>query len=229
MSRYIRWRVILFLGLLIAIAAGAPVWLEYAEPLADNDSEPVRVFECPEPILPEQCELLSDLDQESAEKAEIFVTALLADPVPAPSNEQDDDSIRNGIEVETFSEFTETRIRTGEFTRFDALRYAEGRVNLWELVGDGNVTRVLRFDRTFEVGQGADLHVYLSVSANPTSGDMLFEGDLAYDAGLLKGNVGGQNYTLPTDLDITQFASVVIYSTTLEMIFSVAPLQQPIQ
>jgi Electron transfer DM13 len=229
MARYIRWRLILGLGLLIALAAGSPVWLEFAEPFAENDTEQVQVFECPSQISPEQCNLLSELDQESGGKAETFVNALLADPVPAPANEQNEDSLQAGIEVETFSEYTETRIRTGEFTEIDALRYATGQVNLWELVGDGEVTRILRFGTDFESALGVDLHVYLSVSANPTTPDVLLEDDLAYDAGLLKGNIGGQNYTLPPDLDITQFASVVIYSTSLEMIFSVAPLQQPIQ
>lgn len=228
MARYIRWRLIFLLGILVAVAGSAPIWLEFAEPLKPEE-DAVKVFRCPEGLLQEQCDLLTDLDKEDEERAALFANVLLADPVPAPSNEQADNSIRDGIAIETFSEFTETRIRTGEFSEIDALRWAKGRVNIWELVGDGEITRILRFDSNFEVGLGPDLHIYLAVSSNPTSGEQLFEGDLAYDAGLLKGNTGGQNYRLPEDLDITQFSSVVIYSNSLEMIFSVAPLQQPIQ
>lgn len=229
MSRYIRWRLILILAVLIAIAGSSPFWLEIVEPFAEQEAEQVAIFACPEGIAPAQCDLLTDLDKEAPEKAVLFVNALLADPVPAPSNEQNDNSIRAGVEVETFSEFTETRIRTGEFTELDALHWAKGQVNIWELVGDGNITRVLRFNTNFEVGLAPDLHVILAIPSNPTRSEQLFEGDLSYDAGLLKGNVGGQNYTLPEDLDITQFSSVVIYSTSLEMIMSVASLQQPIQ
>ncbi len=228
MSRYIRWRLILMMALLLVLAGGAPVWLEFAEPLRPDEPE-AEVFQCPEGLSVEQCTLLADLDKEDEEKAVMFTNALLGDPVPAPANEQTDDSIREGIEVETFSEFTETRIRTGEFSEIDALRWAEGRVNIWELVGDGEITRVIRFDTNFQVSVGPDLQVILAVSSNPTSSEQLFEGDLAYNAGLLKGHVGGQNYRLPEDLDITQFSSVVIYSNSLDMIFSVAPLQQPIQ
>ncbi|MBZ0304505.1 MAG: DM13 domain-containing protein [Anaerolineae bacterium] len=228
MSRYIRWRLILMMALLLVLAGGTPVWLEFAEPLRPTEQE-AKVFQCPEGLSEEQCALLAELDKEDEEKAVLFTNALLGEPVPAPANEQADDSIREGIEVETFSEFTETRIRTGEFSELDALRWAEGRVNIWEMVGDGEVTRVLRFDTTFEVSPGPELQVILAISSSPNSSEQLFDGDLAYSVGLLKGHVGGQNYLLPEDLDITQFSSVVIYSNSLDMIFSIAPLQQPIQ
>ncbi len=81
--------------------------------------------------------------------------------------------------------------------------------------------RVLRFE-DFRVTNGPDLHVILSKSADPIgSGDL---GDDYIDLGSLKGNVGNQNYELPTDLDLSEYQSVVIYCQPFHVIFASASL-----
>jgi hypothetical protein len=73
-----------------------------------------------------------------------------------------------------------------------------------------------------------ELELYLAVESEPRTPEELFAADSAVRLGLLKGHLGGQNYQIPPEVDITQYGSVVIYSATLEQIFSSAPLQQPI-
>ena len=44
------------------------------------------------------------------------------------------------------------------------------------------------------------------------------------DLGVLKGNVGNQNYEIPADVDVTEFGSVVIYCEPFHVIFATAGL-----
>jgi hypothetical protein len=50
-------------------------------------------------------------------------------------------------------------------------------------------------------------------------------GDDYRDLGRLKGNVGNQNYEIPTDLDIGQYHSSVIYCDPFQVVFSTATLE----
>ncbi|HLA42611.1 MAG TPA: DM13 domain-containing protein, partial [Aggregatilineales bacterium] len=63
----------------------------------------------------------------------------------------------------------------------------------------------------------------------PRTPDEMMAGDSAVMLGVLKGHIGAQNYNIPLEIDISQYASVVIYSPQFERIFSTATLQQPIQ
>lgn len=75
----------------------------------------------------------------------------------------------------------------------------------------------------FEVTNGPDLKVYLSASDNVTSsGDVT---DAAWiSLGPLKGNIGDQTYSLPTDADPADFRSVVIWFEQFGVLFSAATL-----
>jgi len=65
--------------------------------------------------------------------------------------------------------------------------------------------------------------VYLPGSPAPrSSGELHANGD--FEAGQLKGNVGGQNYTLPADLYLSKSKSVVIYCRRFTTVFSTAEL-----
>ena len=82
---------------------------------------------------------------------------------------------------------------------------------------------VLRLDDDFRVTNGPDLYVYLSGATAPRSSDDL-HGSGAFEVAQLKGNVGGQNYVLPNDLDLSKFHSVVIYCRRFTTVFSTAEL-----
>ena len=91
----------------------------------------------------------------------------------------------------------------GEF--YDLAHEGEGRATVYELAND---SRVLRFE-DFEVLNGPELHVWLvAVDPVPNTVGSVIEG--YFDLGPLKGNIGNQNYDLPTDLRLEDFKSVVI-------------------
>jgi hypothetical protein len=80
---------------------------------------------------------------------------------------------------------------------------------------------LLRFE-DFGVTAGPDLYVYLVGAANPaTSGDF---GEYV-DLGLLESNVGNQEYAIPSDVDVGQYQSVVIYCLAYDVLFATATFE----
>lgn len=107
---------------------------------------------------------------------------------------------------------------SGSFIDIDPIHGAVGTATIYELPeGD----RVLRFE-DFRSKNGPELHVYLSTEI-PTS-TFAGLGSNEVHLGLLKGNVGNQNYEIPTEVDLSQYRSVVIYCRPFRVIFSSAAL-----
>ena len=218
----------MFLGGLIAIAVSAEQWLTFFEPLQEEEVVE-EGFPCPPPLTVEICTYLETLNESDPVEAEALLAALQTEPVPAPALEREPESLEEDIDVETFSEVNITRIRTGDFTEIDLLHNAEGTINIYERVADERIDRFVRLENDFRTAVAQpELELYLAVSPEPRTPEELFAADSAVRLGLLKGHLGGQNYLIPPEVDITQFGSVVIYSAALEAIFSSAPLQQPI-
>ena len=93
-----------------------------------------------------------------------------------------------------------------------------GRLVLLE--GEGG-RRFVRFE-DLDTSNGPDLKVYLST--NPVDGpEQAFDDDYL-DLGRLQGNIGSQNYELPSDADLTRFRSVVIWCDRFNSAFGAAPL-----
>ena len=109
--------------------------------------------------------------------------------------------------------------RRGQFTRIDAVHWAEGTATIYQLP-DGQ--RLLRLE-PFKAGNGPGLYVYLSGHATPRSSAQLHAAG-AVELAPLKGNIGNQNYLLPPDLDLAAFQSVVIYCKPFSVVFSTASL-----
>jgi hypothetical protein len=112
-----------------------------------------------------------------------------------------------------------TVIAGGQFGVVDGIHRGQGSAKILSLP-DG--TRVLRFE-DFTVTNGPDLYVYLSTHPAPRSSNDLHEGG-AFEVAQLKGNLGDQNYALPSDLDTGNFASAVIYCRRFSVVFSTAEL-----
>ena len=112
-----------------------------------------------------------------------------------------------------------TALRSGQFTAIDGLHRGDGTATVYRQP-DG--TFVLRLD-PFKVTNGPDLYVYLSAEPAPTDGAQLRQAG-ALEVARLKGNVGSQNYALPTNIDLSQFRSVVIYCKQFNVVFSTAAL-----
>jgi hypothetical protein len=73
-----------------------------------------------------------------------------------------------------------------------------------------------------DTSNGPDLFVYLS--PNVASGDESAFDENFLNLGRLKGNQGDQNYDLPADVDLTGFASVVIWCDRFNSAFGAADL-----
>ena len=110
-----------------------------------------------------------------------------------------------------------TALSSGQFQDADDFHMGTGTATIYEL-DDGS--HVLRLE-DFEVTNGPDLHVLLVPNEDPQNRD-----DVTgyFDLGSLKGNIGDQNYEIPSDLDLSQFGSVVIYCVPFHVLFSVASL-----
>jgi len=81
-----------------------------------------------------------------------------------------------------------------------------------------------RFARIEELAsdQGPDVFVYLST--NTIDGpEEAFDDDYV-NLGGLQGNLGNQNYEIPTDTDLTRYRSLVIWCDRFDSAFGAAPL-----
>lgn len=105
----------------------------------------------------------------------------------------------------------------GQFQDGERNYEATGTATLYQLP-DGS--HLLRFEE-FEATNGPDLRVMLVTNPNPTSS--ADKGEFI-DLGVLKGNVGNQNYEIAADVDISQYQSVIIYCRAFSALFASAPL-----
>lgn len=108
---------------------------------------------------------------------------------------------------------------TGPLMDGDSFHKGSGQVTLYRL-GDGS--HLVRLEG-IEVTNGPDLHVLLT----PTHG-LAGRNDLQAagyeDLGMLKGNIGSQNYELPAGYEIPEELTLVIYCVPFRVIFATAEL-----
>jgi hypothetical protein len=74
----------------------------------------------------------------------------------------------------------------------------------------------------FETSNGPALYVYLS--QNPAAGPEAAFDDEYVDLGALKGNIGDQNYVVPSGVDAAGYTSVVIWCDRFDAAFGAADL-----
>ncbi|MGQ9890061.1 MAG: DM13 domain-containing protein [Aggregatilineales bacterium] len=113
-----------------------------------------------------------------------------------------------------------TRSQRGQFRRIDSLRYAEGRVVIYEWPDNRKLVSL----EGFSAARGPDLRVILSASPNPQTPEEVQLNNVDLELGPLKGNIGSQHFELPPDVDLSRYASVVIFSPLTNLVFSSAPL-----
>jgi hypothetical protein len=111
-------------------------------------------------------------------------------------------------------------LSSGSFTRVDALHAAEGNATIYRTPEGELVLRLEEFAST----NGPDLYVALSGHPMPRSSAEAHD-DGYLEIARLKANQGNQNYTLPADIDIDAFKSVVIYCRAFSVVFSTAELR----
>jgi hypothetical protein len=102
--------------------------------------------------------------------------------------------------------------------RFESVRHeARGVARAIELAEGGRVVTLTEF----EVDNGPDLRVYLVAGRATSEGEV----ENFVDLGGLKGNVGNQQYRVPTTVDLERYSTVVIWCRAFSVLFARAPLR----
>jgi Electron transfer DM13 len=109
-------------------------------------------------------------------------------------------------------------VESGRF--YSILHPTEGTATIYQME-DG--TRVLRFTN-FSTSNGPDVHVYM-VGADDAKDVATVEKAGFVDLGVIKGNIGDQNYTLGSDLDLAKYRAVSIWCKRFSVNFGAAALR----
>jgi hypothetical protein len=109
-------------------------------------------------------------------------------------------------------------VESGQF--YSILHPTEGTATIYQL-GDG--TRVLRLS-SFSTSNGPDVHVYM-VAADDAKDAATVEKAGFVDLGVIKGNIGDQNYTLGSNLDLAKYRAVSIWCKRFSVNFGAAALR----
>ncbi len=77
----------------------------------------------------------------------------------------------------------------------------------------------------FETSNGPDVRVYLVAANDATDSDTVKTAEFV-ELGMLKGNIGDQNYELPANTDLNKYKAVTIWCKRFSVNFGTAPLKQ---
>ena len=105
-------------------------------------------------------------------------------------------------------------------TFYSILHPTAGTATIYQ-IGDG--IRVLRLT-SFRTSNGPDVHVYM-VAADDAKDAATVQQAGFVDLGVIKGNIGDQNYMLGSDLDLAKYRSVSIWCKRFSVNFGAAALR----
>jgi Electron transfer DM13 len=106
---------------------------------------------------------------------------------------------------------------SGQF--YSILHPTAGTATIYRM-GDGS--RVLRFT-SFSTSNGPDVHVYMVASDDAKDVATVQQAGFI-DLGVIKGNVGDQNYTLGPDVDLSKYRAVSVWCKRFSVNFGAARL-----
>src|SRR6266581_5387161 len=109
-------------------------------------------------------------------------------------------------------------LESGRF--YSILHPTEGTATIFQM-GDG--TRVLRLT-SFSTSNGPDVRVYM-VAADDAKDVAIVQQAGFIDLGVLKGNIGDQNYRLDSDVDLAKYSAVSIWCKRFSVNFGAAALR----
>jgi len=108
-------------------------------------------------------------------------------------------------------------VETGTF--HSVFHPTEGTATIYR---EGDGSRLLRLT-SFKTSNGPDVHIYLVAAPDAIdSPSVLHAGYI--DLGLMKGNIGDQNYALGPDVDLAKYQSVSVWCKRFSYNFGTAPL-----
>jgi Electron transfer DM13 len=109
-------------------------------------------------------------------------------------------------------------LESGRF--YSILHPTEGTATIFQI---GDSTRVLRLT-SFRTSNGPDVHVYM-VAADDAKDVATVQQAGFIDLGVLKGNIGDQNYVLGSDVDLSKYRAVSIWCKRFSVNFGAAALK----
>jgi len=109
-------------------------------------------------------------------------------------------------------------IVSGQF--YSILHPTAGTATIYQM-GDG--TRVLRL-APFSTSNGPDVHVYM-VAADDAKDVATVQRAGFVDLGVIKGNIGDQNYALGSDVDLAKYRAVSVWCKRFSVNFGAAALR----
>jgi Electron transfer DM13 len=109
-------------------------------------------------------------------------------------------------------------VESGKF--YSILHPTKGTATIFQ-TGDG--THILRLTN-FSTSNGPDVHVYM-VAADDAKDVATVENAGFIDLGVIKGNIGDQNYSLGSDLDLAKYRAVSIWCKRFSVNFGAAALR----
>jgi electron transfer DM13 len=109
-------------------------------------------------------------------------------------------------------------LESGHF--YSILHPTQGVATIYQL-GDGS--RILRLTN-FTTSNGPDVHVYMVASDDAKDAAIVQQAGFI-DLGVLKGNIGDQNYQLVSDVDLSKYRAVSIWCKRFSVNFGAAPLK----
>jgi hypothetical protein len=101
----------------------------------------------------------------------------------------------------------------------DGAHKTSGMAQILQLPGGQRVLRLTNF----ATSNGPDVHVYLVAAGDATDSDTVKKAGFI-DLGSIKGNVGDQNYDVPSDADLNKYRAVTIWCARFNVNFGTAPL-----
>ena len=205
--------VVVIMGGLVGLAVVAAVVWWLASPLWRTD-EVNEAFPAGEVVISESGELVAPSREQIAAMDE-DEKAAVQESIEQAAADMPDRTVEEEMPAEP------VLIASGQVVGADDFHQGSGTASIYQLADGSYVLRL----QDFEVTNGPDLHVFLSGSPQPVSrGDVMTAPSV--DLGMLKGNVGDQNYPIPADVDIANVQSVVIYCVPFHVLFASATLSE---
>lgn len=203
---------VIFMGmLLVAVVFTFPLWRPFfvrtvvTEVFPGLNAEQQNTFLL---LSEDQQKIFKDMRQEDATMAVAMAQAATSPDIVIPTEQQ-------GMPIM----LNPSVVAGGTFTEIDVVRTATGTATIYQLPDNA---RVLRLEN-FKVTNGPGLHLYMTRNPRPVESKDI--GVDYIDLGPLQANVGNQNYTVPTEVDLSGYRGLVIYSAPFNMIFSIAELR----
>ena len=111
---------------------------------------------------------------------------------------------------------TPLQLLSGQFKGY--AHPTDGRASIYRM----DSKRILRLTN-FRTSNGPDVHVYL-IAAPDAKDDETVKNAASVDLGILKGNIGDQNYDVPDSVDLGKYRAVMIWCKRFNVNFGTAPL-----